>query len=156
MKLLYTTIFAIAFSCVQFQSVAADEAEQPEVEMVDFVNIRNLSQEMFLEIMMGNLPNLAIEFSEGDILPIDLFLDGDLVSLLQPEGVSNQLQFNRTVLMRKKNGHLIFSTDLHCWRPFMGFATGEIRAGINVEDEEVGPVISFGVEVNEKNHHGNH
>lgn len=155
MKLLRTTIFVIACSLNQFQPLAAEDIDQPDVEMVDFVNVRNVTKETFQEIMMGNLPNLAIEFSEGDVFPFDLFLDGDLVSLLKPEGAINHVQFNRTVLMRNKNGKLFFSTDLHCWRPFRAFVTGKIQAGINLDDEEVGPVISFGAEVNEKVHHGN-
>lgn len=157
MKKLYTTIFAIAFSFIQFQPLSANETEQvdPDFEMVDFVNIRNVSPEMLQDIMSGKLPNLAIEFSEGDVFPFELFLDGDLVSMLQPEGVSQQVQFNRTVLVRNKNGKLRFSTDLNHWRPFRGFVTGQIHAGINVEDQEVGPVISFGVEVNEKERHCN-
>lgn len=140
-------ISTVVIPFIQFQPLTANDHD---VELIDFVNVRQLPKEMFQQIMMGKVSNIAIEFSEGDFFPLDLFLDGDLVTLLKPEGVNHQVQFNRTVLMRIKDGQLLFSTDLHSWRPFRGFVTGKIQAGVNLDDE-IGPVISFGVEVNEKN-----
>lgn len=152
MKKICTIVFAIALSITQIQAVSAHQQEEHDVMIIDFINVRDLSSDILMDIMTGKLPNLAIEFSEGDLFPLDLLLDGDLVSLVKSEGADLGVRFNRTVLLRNKKGKLLFSTDLQCWRPFRGFTTGKIQAGLNVNDEEAGPVISFGVELNEKEH----
>lgn len=152
MRKIHTLIFAVAVSFSQLQGVSAHPHDEHEVAIIDFINVRDLSSDILVDIMTGKLPNLAIEFSEGDQFPLELFLDGDLVSLVKPESSDLSIRFNRSVMLRNKKGKLLFSTDLHNWRPFRGFATGSLQAGLNVNDEEAGPVISFGVELNEKEH----
>lgn len=152
MKKFCTFIFAIALSFTYLQAGSSQHQDEHEVMIVDFINVKDLSSEMLMDIMTGKLPNLAIEFSEGNLFPLELFLDGDLISLVKSEDVNLSVRFNRTVLLRNNKGKLLFSTDLKCWRPFRGFTTGTLQAGINVDHEETGPVISFGVELNEREH----
>ncbi len=149
MKTFYSAILAAVLSFSQFQTVSADTVEQRDVMIIDFINVKDLTSEMLMQIMTGQCANLAIEFSAGDQFPLNLFFDGDIASLIQTEESGLSLQLNRTIFLRAGSEGLLFSSDLNCWRSFREFITGQLQLGIYPQ-EEGDPVISISAMVNEK------
>jgi hypothetical protein len=144
------TVLTAGFSTNHLSAMPTESGAQAVVrEIVDFVNVYDLSEDMLQQLLSGNLSNIAVEFPEHAQLPLNLFLDGDLISLVNPEGIPAYIKFNRSIYVRNLNGTFLFSTDLQQWRCYRDFFGRVVHAGFQV-DPFVGPVISLGAELNEK------
>jgi hypothetical protein len=96
------------------------------------------------EIMQGKQPNTAIEFAENTILPVQFFLNGDLVNLVA--GNYGAVQVKQPFFARYVNNNLIMSTNLKEWRPFVEFITGNASLSLSIQNG--GPTIMCGAEIN--------
>ncbi len=121
----------------------------PEIELLDFIDVQHLSEEALFEFMEGRLPSIAIEFPEKLQLPLEVFIDGDVVSLLGSGDTPGRIQFNRTIYLRNIQGSLYLSTDLKNWKPFESFVRGRLQVGLKI-DEEKGPQLTLGAELYER------
>ena len=126
-----------------------DRVQEVEMEIVDFVNVYDLSEEMLQQLLAGNLCNVAVEFPAHAQLPLNLFFDGDLISLVKTDEALTFIKFNQSIYVRNLNGTFLFSTDLQQWRPYRAFVGGKVHIGFQV-DAAAGPVVSLGAELNEK------
>lgn len=120
-----------------------------EIVMVDFVQVYDMTDEMFQEFMLGNLQNIVIEFPKDAQLPLEVFLEGELVTLVKKGDSPLFITFNKSIYLRHHKGKLKLSTDFHNWRPLEGFLTGNVQVGINMEEIK-GPVLSLGAELFER------
>lgn len=149
MKVLSSALVAAVLSFSQLQTLSADTVEQPDVTIVDYINVNDLTTGMLMQIMTGQCPNLAIEFSEGDQFPLNLSFDGDIASLVQPEEGQLYLRLNRTIFLRAGAEGLLFSSDLNHWKSVREFVTGQLQFGIYPLSNKA-PIISIGAIVNER------
>lgn len=111
-------------------------------------SLSELSDNVLNEIMQGNYPNIAIEFSQGTLLPIYFFLKGDLANLIEKEINLGQIEIQKTFYVRSIGEKLIFSSDLSEWKSFLEFITGNTSVGLNIYNGEAS--IIFGAEANQR------
>lgn len=154
MKTYFThPFFAIALSMAAINSVYANDgtcpAPQADIKLLDFINVECLSQETLCDILEGRLPSLAIEFPEKVQLPLEMFIEGDLISLTGANEMPAKIQFNRPVYLRNVQGRLYLSSDLNSWKSFESFVKGRLQIGLKI-NEESGPQITFGAELYER------
>lgn len=115
---------------------------------IKVVNICDLRDQDLNEIMQGNYPDVAVEFSEGTTLPISFFLKGDLVTLLENEVTLGEIAIKQKIYARYVQSELILSADLSKWKPFLEYITGNASVILNVNNGQ--PYIVFGAEVNQR------
>ncbi len=148
MKKLAMMTLALMTSCV-----CAFSDETPETLRV--INVCNITfEDDFNGFMMGQYPDVAIEFSSQTILPLSFFLKGDLLSLVGDNKNVGMLQVQQTFYARavalkeddEEEVEFMLSTDLVDWKEFSDFVTGYLTVNLNVENGQ--PSIVFGGEVN--------
>jgi len=113
------------------------------------VNVCDLTNSDLNEIMQGQRPDVAFEFSAHTILPISFFLKGDLVNLVENQENLGQVEVKQTFYARYVQEALILSSNLTEWKPFLEFITGEASIVLNIQDGR--PSITFGAEANRRN-----
>lgn len=145
MSLTLTTIFGTAIAVPVCFSVVPNVREA--VRNLKVVNVGDLSEGDFNEIMLGNTPDTAIEFSAGTSMPIGFFLKGDLVNLVE-EGNCGAVEICQAFYIRNVGQELFFSTDLKEWKPFQEFVSGTLSMTLNLENGR--PSIRIGAEANQR------
>jgi hypothetical protein len=100
------------------------------------------------EIMLGNHPEIAVEFSAQTKLPINFFLKGDLINLVENEGNFGVVEVMQTFYARCVQQELILSTNLTDWKPFLEFITGNVSVSLSIQDGK--PSIVVGAETNQR------
>jgi len=121
--------------------------EIPEHDL-RIVNVCDLSDQELNKVMNGYLPNLVIEFSENTMLPINFFLKGNLVNLVEKKESFEHIQVKQTFYARFVEEELILSSDLSEWKPFLEFLTGNISVALSIQEGK--PSIVFGSETNRR------
>ncbi|MGD2169401.1 MAG: hypothetical protein PVI40_04080 [Chlamydiota bacterium] len=121
--------------------------EIPEHDL-KIVNVCDLTSQELNKAMSGGLPNLVIEFSENTMLPINFFLKGNLVNLVEKKESFEHVQVKQTFYARFVEEELILSSDLSEWKPFLEFITGNISVAVSIQ--EGNPSIVFGAETNRR------
>jgi len=111
-------------------------------------NICNVTNEDLNEIMKGFHPDTAVEFSAHMILPIQFFLKGDLIHLIENKDKVEALEIQQTFYARCVGKDLIFSIDLIDWKPFLEFITGNVSVALTIRDGT--PSLVFGSETNRR------
>lgn len=112
------------------------------------INLLSFEDVLFTELMRGEHPEIAVEFSAGTILPIHFFLKGDLVNLIDHETRSGRIEILQKFYARYIEGELIFSHNLVDWKPFFEFMTGTATAILSIQNGE--PSLTFGAETNRR------
>lgn len=112
------------------------------------INVCNLADNDLNEIMLGHHPEIAVEFSAQTKLPINFFLKGDLVNLVENEGNFGVVEVMQTFYARCVQQELILSTNLTDWKPFLEFITGNISVSLSIQDGK--PSIVVGAETNQR------
>jgi hypothetical protein len=142
---LFTTSYGGAIS----KDIPASYEKAFEIEILDFINVHDLTEDTLSDFIMGKMASIAIEFPENIQLPLELFLEGDLISLVKTEDSSPYIKFNKSIYLRNYNGNLYLSTNLKQWKPFEVFVTGKLQVGLSIKEVE-GPVITLGAELHER------
>lgn len=112
------------------------------------INISHLTDNDLKEIMLGQHPEIAIEFSAQTTLPISFFLKGDLVNLVENEENCGAVAIMQTFYARCAGQELFLSTNLTDWKPFFEFMTGNLSASLSIQDGQ--PSITIGAEANQR------
>lgn len=112
------------------------------------INVCDLTDSDLNEIMLGNHPEIAIEFSAQTTLPISFFLKGDLVNLVENNENFRAVEIVQTFYARCVQQELILSTDLTDWKPFLEFITGNASVSLSIQDGK--PSIVVGAETNKR------
>jgi hypothetical protein len=112
------------------------------------VNIYNLKDYELNEIMQGHCPEIAVEFTAQTKLPINFFLKGDLLRLVESEERFGTIEIMQTFYVRFIGQELILSLNLVDWKPFLEFITGTASVALSIQDGQ--PSIVVGAEVNHR------
>ena len=112
------------------------------------INICDLSDQELNQAMEGEFPNLAIEFPSNTVLPINFYLKGDLLTLIDQQKNFGQVRVMQTFYVRCVDRQLILSSDLSDWKPFLEFITGQISVALSIQDKQ--PSIVFESETNRR------
>lgn len=115
---------------------------------IKVINICDLTDSDLNEIMLGNRPEIAVEFSAQTTLPISFFLKGDLVNLVENNENLIAVEIVQTFYARCVQKELILSTDLADWKPFLDFITGTASVSLSIQDGK--PSIVVGAETNKR------
>ncbi len=115
---------------------------------VKVINICDLTDSDLNEIILGNHPEIAVEFSAQTILPISFFLKGDLVNLVENDENLRVVEIVQTFYARSVQQELILSTDLTNWKPFLEFITGNVSVSLSIQEGK--PSIVVGAETNKR------
>lgn len=142
------TLFSTSAGAIEFE-IPVNHRRVPEVEILDFVSVRDLSEAMLQDILQGRLPSIAIEFPKEEELPLEMIIGGDLISLVKTDDAPTYIKFNKSLYLRYFNGSLYLSSDLHQWTPFEKFVTGTLKILFSIEESK-GPVITLGADLYER------
>lgn len=117
---------------------------------VQVVHLYELKKEQLNHIMEGKLPHLAVKFSENTMLPVDVYVKGDLVNLLSDtKNIGQVIQVKQPFYVRCIDGDLFMSSDLSKWTPFLEFITGELKVALSLT-EDGAPTLVIGSETNKR------
>lgn len=153
MKKIAIMSIVITATCVSAFAASADfpingkSWENPS-QHLRVVNICHLTETDLNEIMQGQHPEMAVEFSAQTTLPISFFLKGDLVNLIENEEKFGSVEIKQTFYARCVEGDLILSINLTNWKPFLEFITGNASVALTIQDGQ--PSIVFGSETNRR------
>lgn len=118
-------------------------------ENLKVINVCDLTNSDLNKIMMiGNHPEIAIEFSAQTTLPMSFFLKGDLVNLVDNDENFRAVEIVQTFYVRCVQQELMFSTNLTDWKPFLEFITGKASVSLSIQDGK--PSIEVGAETNRR------
>ena len=145
-SLILAAIYGTAFAVPEYFLIASREGEH-SVQNLKVVNVSSLSESDFNEIMFGNDPETAVEFSADTSMPIGFFLKGDLVNLLE-EGNFGAVEIRQTFYIRSVGQELVFSTDLNEWKSFLEFVGSTLSVILSLENGR--PSILIGAETNQR------
>lgn len=112
---------------------------------LNVVNLCELTNEDFNEILQGSHSDTAVEISAQTTLPISFFLKGELVNL---DGNFGEVEIKQTLYARCVPQGLVLSTDLVDWKPFAEFITGKLSATLSIDEGE--PSILVGAEIDHR------
>lgn len=112
------------------------------------INVCDLTDSDLNEIILGNHPEIAVEFSAQTTLPISFFLKGDLVNLVENDENFRTLEIVQTFYARCVQEELILSTNLMDWKPFLEFITGNASVSLSIQGGK--PSILAGSETNKR------
>lgn len=152
MKKLAIMSLALMATCGSVFAASADSPINSKTwetlaQNLKIINVCNLADNDLNEIMLGHHPEIAVEFSAQTKLPINFFLKGDLVNLLD-EGNFGVVEVMQTFYARCVQQELILSTNLIDWKPFLEFITGNISVLLSIQDRK--PSIVVGAETNQR------
>jgi hypothetical protein len=153
-KIVNLSIIKMAICLSTFAASAATDFSINEKPWENFsqdlkvMNVCNLSEEDSQEIMQGERPEVAVEFSKGTLLPISFFFKGNLLNLVEGEAKVGQIEIQQTFYVRHVQGELIMSANLTDWKPFLEFITGNASITLNTQNGQ--PSMIFGAETNRR------
>lgn len=146
-KLLGCMLMAIAGSTQLMAAPNFQATEWPQNQMISLFDLNDRGIEDFSNGKMGDL---IVECPEGVSLPFKMTLKGQFLALEIADVTPYYLKVLKTCYVRcdgKEN--FLFSTDLHAWKGFSEFFTGELK--VSVETENGGPVAGLQLELNQRN-----
>lgn len=144
---------ALLAICGSVFAASADFPIQSKTWETDFqnvkvINICDLTDSDLNEILLGNHPEIAVEFSAQTIQPISFFLKGDLVNLVENNENLGAVEIIQTIYVRCVLQELILSTDLTNWKPFLEFITGNVSVSLSKQEGKLS--IAVGAEINKR------
>lgn len=153
MKRLFIMPLALMAICGSVFAASADfpinsKTWENVSQSLKVINVCDLTDSDLNEIMQGNHPEMAVEFSAQTTLPISFFLRGDLVNLVENEGNFGAVEIMQTFYTRCVGQELILSTNLTDWKPFVEFITGNASVSLSIQDGK--PSIVVGAETNQR------
>jgi hypothetical protein len=138
--ILSLTACGACFLC--FASIIDRESSE---HLLRVVNIFDITESELNRCVQGECSELAVEFSEGSILPLDMFLGGNFITFAAEEELHGlQIEVKQTFYIRCMEDDFIFSLNLEEWKPFFEFATGSISVALGTR--EGGPFVRLGAD----------
>jgi hypothetical protein len=128
--------------------LAHTKSWEPLCQDLQVVNICNLTDRELIEILQGDRPEIAVEFTAQTRLPIRFFLEGDLLHMAEDEGKFGTVEIKQSFFARYMGQELMFSSNLTDWKSFLEFVTGTASVGLSVQNGQ--PSIVVGVEPNRR------
>jgi len=140
-------ILACTMVCLSIFADAAINSENQEtfLENMEIVNLCDLTEDDLLEVTQGLHPDKIIEFSAHTTLPIDFYLKGDLINLVQNVQNWGVVEIKQTFYARCTGKELLFSSDLTEWKPLLEFITGDAFAILTLQDGQT--FLAIGTEI---------
>lgn len=117
--------------------IASQECVANELQII------NASCTTEQEMVKFNRGDLVLEFTEGTLVPLHFFLDGNWLALVNDDQ-QNCIQIKRTFYMRLAENELSFSLNLTEWKSLLEFVTGTASLMIGAHDGT--PAITLGAE----------
>jgi len=151
MKKYVNTLIIIAATLSSISCIAIDRENavcSSNNQLIDFVNVKELTPDLLNHFLTGAWDNMAVEFSQGDELPLEITLDGDLFAVLKTEPSPSSIVFKKTVLVRNHSGKFFMSTDYQNWIPMKRFFSGSIVSAIEINEK--GPTIAIRAKLNQR------
>lgn len=148
---------AMAFSlAVASTAVGADfdipfgatEMQTSKAEQIEIVPVSAITNEILMNFFQGKTPHIALEFTEGTILPFRVSLSGEFLAIENNDS-PRIIKVMKTCYVRSVGGNFLFSADLHNWKDYHAFFTGKLGISFAVADGI--PFIDVGLELNQKN-----
>lgn len=109
---------------------------------LNVINITQLSDRDLNEIMLGQHPEVAVEFSAQTLFPLSMIVIGDLLNLTE-KNIAD-IEVKQTFYVRRIEDRLLFSANLVDWKPLLEFITGYTSFSISIEEGK--PLLSIGAE----------
>src|SRR5580658_7020560 len=109
------------------------------------VHVLSATNEELNSFMQGQNSNIIVQFSENTLIPLHLFLKGDVVNLIEQDDVL-QLNIKETFYVRLIEGEYQFSLNLIDWKSFLEFLTGTASVALSVQEGQM--MITMGTEAN--------
>jgi len=150
----YTLIsMALTAACLSCFAIEAAFPIDPKTweglpQDVKVVQLTRLTNNELKEIMEGQHPELAVEFTAHTHLPVSFYLKGDLASFSENPDKRGSLEIKQTFYARRIGEALILSSNLTEWKPFLEFITGTATIALSIQDGH--PSIVVGAETNRR------
>lgn len=145
-KLLGCMLMAIAGST---QLIAAPSLKTTEWSQNQIISLSDLNDRVIQDFSNGKMSDLIVECSEGINLPFKVTLKGQFLALESASIAPLYLKVLKTCYVRcDGRENFLFSTDLHIWKGFSEFFTGELK--VSIETENGGPVAGLQLELNQR------
>ncbi|KAG6559612.1 hypothetical protein RHABOEDO_000104 [Candidatus Rhabdochlamydia oedothoracis] len=140
-------ILACTMVCLSIfaDSTINSETGETFLEDMEIVNLCDLTEDDLLQVTQGLHPDKIIEFSANTTLPIDCYLRGDLINLVQNVEKWGVIEIKQTFYARCTGKELLFSSDLTEWKPLLEFITGEAFVILSLQDGQT--FLAIGTEL---------
>lgn len=122
------------------------EAVKKSLAQLPVFNVKNLTEEMVLAFVSGEVKNIILEIPEGLQLPLKFSLTGNLVNIQPPERDPVCFCIQQTTYIAIVDEGPLFSVDLDVWYSPSDFFSGNIDFTLDSTPE--GPALSLSLEIN--------
>lgn len=120
--------------CVLMCSVSAFAKSRSLPGVSEVLPYRELKTELLMEIMQGNHPNLAVEFSEGADIPIQFF---QKMPLFQIDFLPDmKIRVHQTCFFRVVRRSAYVSFDGENWKRASRFLAGDHSTKVKFDGEQ--------------------
>lgn len=147
LSIIAVTVSALGFAAPDDLPVRAESLKIP-FQDIRVLKIDELRDSDLNELMQGQHPEVAVEFTEKTILPISFYLMGNLANLVESHERLGNIEIKQTFYARCVKEELLLSSNLIDWKPFLEFITGTINVSLITENGQ--PSIVFGSETNKR------
>lgn len=134
-------ILACTMACLSIFADDTINSRETSTEDMKIVNFCDLTENDLEEVVQGLHPDKIIEFSADTTLPINGYLKGDLIHLVENEEKWGAIEIRQTFYARYTDKELLFSSDLTEWKPLLEFITGEASIILSIQDGQTSLVI---------------
>jgi hypothetical protein len=101
------------------------------------MTLSQLSETTLQDFSKGVLRDIVLECREGDHFPLKVSIEGEFLNW-DSSSVPINLTILQTCFIRCTNpDHFLFSTDGETWKEFIDFFTGDIGAGLKIQNNEL-------------------
>ncbi len=133
-------ILACTIACLSiFAEDTISSLETPSDMKI--VNFCDLTENDLEEVTQGLHPDKVIAFLADTTLPINGYLKGNLIHLVENEENWGAIEIKQTFYARYTDKELLFSSDLTEWKPFLEFITEEASITLSIQDGQTSLVI---------------
>lgn len=134
-------VLACTMTCLSIFADDTINSQDAPSEDIKVVNFCDLTENDLEEIIQGLHPNKIIEFLANTMLPINRYLKGALIHLVENQEKWGTVEINQTFYARYTENELLFSSDLTEWKPLLEFVTGEASINLSIQDGKTSLVI---------------
>lgn len=155
-KIALMTLIATAMSSIAFPQSAEIPVHAQSwgntSQDLRVISVYDLTDQLLKEIMKGEHPEIAVEFSAHSFLPISFFLKGDVATFIENDRNCQYIEIKQTFYGRCiKKDEPFFSSNLKDWKPLLEFITGNASVALSIQDGNEGkPSIIIGSEINKR------
>lgn len=136
---------------IGFGPLMADQAKQMDWGQEKIISLPEIKESVLDDFLEGNLKGCILECPAGLRIPLDFFIQGDILALDVEENPSLYVKILKTCYIRyEQETDFLFSTNLKEWNTSTQFFKGQINVSLGYQDEEVGPAALLEIEMNER------